>query len=476
MSDWIARFRSYLGRPVDAASLGAFRILFGLCMAVEVIRYFDHGWIHGYFIRPVLTFPFPGFEFLKPWPGIGMYVHFIAMGGAALAVMLGWLYRPAIVAFFFLFAFVFLVEEANYLNHFYLITLLSFLLIWMPADRWGALRFGKAAARGPRGDEPATVPQWTIFLLRTQLFIVYVFGGIAKLNPDWLRGQPMSQWLAAEGDMPILGPYVDQPWLGLAFSYGGLVYDLSIGFLLLWRPTRVFALLWSAMFHFLNMNLFRIGIFPWLAMGATLIFLEPDWPRRLIAWLQGRFRALPAAAKARNAAPPTDRRLLGWGATAAIVAYLSVQFLLPLRHWLYPGDVSWTEEGHVLSWHMKLRDKSARLRSFIVVHPVTGKRYSHRPREILTRRQYRKMVNRPRLIRYYANWLADRCESEWGARPQIYVDLWSSLNGRAFQPLIDSSVDLAAQKYSLASSPWIVPLRMPLPAAGAQLEASFEAE
>jgi len=31
--------------------------------------------------------------------------------------------------------------------------------------------------------------------------------------------------------------------------------------------------------------------------------------------------------------------------------------LVPLRHLLYPGYVSWNEQGHRFAWQMKLRDK-----------------------------------------------------------------------------------------------------------------------
>ena len=37
---------------------------------------------------------------------------------------------------------------------------------------------------------------------------------------------------------------------------------------------------------------------------------------------------------------------------------------MPLRHFLYPGDPSWTEEGHNLAWHMRLRSKSGTIALF----------------------------------------------------------------------------------------------------------------
>ena len=38
--------------------------------------------------------------------------------------------------------------------------------------------------------------------------------------------------------------------------------------------------------------------------------------------------------------------------------FLLVQLTLPLRHYIYQGNVSWTEQGHRFAWHMKLRSKN----------------------------------------------------------------------------------------------------------------------
>lgn len=43
--------------------------------------------------------------------------------------------------------------------------------------------------------------------------------------------------------------------------------------------------------------------------------------------------------------------------TAGLLLISFQQILYPLRHHLYPGDVTWNELGHRYSWRMKLRDK-----------------------------------------------------------------------------------------------------------------------
>src|SRR5688572_23541076 len=96
--------------PVDIASIAIFRILFGAAMVVEVIRYFAMGWIAEYYINPKFNFTFYGFDWVKPWPGAGMYIHFAVMGAAAVGVMLGAWYRICAVVLFATFTYVFLLE------------------------------------------------------------------------------------------------------------------------------------------------------------------------------------------------------------------------------------------------------------------------------------------------------------------------------------------------------------------------------
>jgi hypothetical protein len=64
-----------------------------------------------------------------------MEVHFIVMGLLAAAIAAGMLYRVATVLFFLAFTYVFLLDQVCYLNHFYLVCLYSFLMIFVPAHR-----------------------------------------------------------------------------------------------------------------------------------------------------------------------------------------------------------------------------------------------------------------------------------------------------------------------------------------------------
>lgn len=316
-----------------------------------------------------------------------------------------------------------------------------------------------------------------MLLLRAQLAIVYFFAAVAKLNGDWLRGEPLRSWLRARADLPLIGRFLDEPFAPWLFSYGGLALDLAAAPLLLIRRTRGAMFLALVAFHLLNAALFDIGIFPWLAIAATTVFFEPDWPQRLRDRLRRTRPRSEAEQAPRPLAPvstsPAARRWL----PIALCAWLAFQILLPLRHWLYPGDVNWTEEGHRFSWHMKLRGKDGRA-TFVVTDPATRERRLVDPRVELKDWQYRKMAGRPDMVLQYAHHLAERFTVE-GAdgtprRPEVRAIVDCSLNGRDPQPLIDPEVDLAAQPRTLRHVSWIVPLRERLKPAWQSTEFVFD--
>lgn len=435
-------WRHCLLAPVDIASLVVFRILFGAIMLVEVGRYFGMGWIYSYYIAPKFHFTYYGFDWVKPWPGVGMYIHFAVMGLAALGVMLGCWYRVSAALLFATFTYVFLLDQAYYLNHFYMISLVSFLMIFIPAYR--ALSIDVLRKPWIRSD---FAPAWALGLLLAQLSIVYFYAGIAKLNADWLNGEPFRSWLAERTSVPVIGKYFTEEWLVMLFNYGGLAFDLFIVPLLLWRRTRVFAFLWAASFHLLNAAIFSIGIFPWLMLAATTLYFRPDWPRRIFE----RWRRSETSGVFEFGSHP---RLT----VSLIAVYLAIQLLVPLRHFLYPGSVHWTEEGHRFSWHMKLRDKESTVR-FVVTDPVRGNSWHVSPRLYLTPRQLNKMSNRPDMILQMAHHIAKdqamRRNIDYSL--EVRATAMTSLNRRPPQLLVDPAINLAAAERSLRPAMWILP-------------------
>jgi hypothetical protein len=365
MTPWMER--KLFGR-INGAWLGVLRVGFGAVMLYEALWFL--GWLPGsvgdsnrietLFVGEHVqwAFPYRDCPWARPLPEPLTTALFVLLGVASMLVIAGTLYRLAAITVFITFSFVNLMDASIYLNHFYLECLVALLMIFVPANRRYSMRW-----RANKGDDLHDVPWWTIGLFRAQMLFVYFFAGVAKLNGDWLQGEPLRRWLPHPSTGSALDPWLgvatmDQlrRWLGqestvLAISYGGLLFDLCIGFFLLWRPTRRAAFLAAILFHATNSLLFDIGAFPFLAVLLTTVFFEPDWPERRVR-LAGRHE--------RSLCPASCAKPLGaQNAYLAplLVIWLLLQASLPLRHWMIPGEVSWTEEGHRFSWHMKLRDK-----------------------------------------------------------------------------------------------------------------------
>ena len=471
---FLQRLCAALFKPVDISFLVYFRIVFGGIMLWEVTRFFQYGWINRYYIEPAIHFTYYGFSWIKPWPGNGMYVHFIVLGVAAVFILVGFFYRAAATVFFLGFTYVFLLEHARYLNHFYLVCLISFLLIFLPANR----AFSVDALLWPKIRSDA-LEAWTLWLLRAQVGIAYFFGGIAKLNSDWLLGgEPMRIWLSPFTKLPLFGPMLQSERVVYGFVYGGLLLDLLIVPLLLWRRTRLFAFFAAIVFNVMNSILFSIGIFPWFMLAASIIFFPPDLMRRFVRAIKSQGHSglesppgQPAVetstvSVAKNVWPLTPRqKRIVW----LLATYMVVQLVMPLRHYLYPGDVSWTEEGHNFSWHMKLRTKSGHA-LFTITHPQSGQTWTVDPETYLPKWQLVKMTTKPDLIVQFAHYLAEQKRREGYDNVEVRARVMASLNGRKPQSMVDPNVDLTKERVSLLPSPWVLPLTTSLEDRGSQMQ------
>jgi hypothetical protein len=218
MDGRVRRWATTLFEPVDGASTAVFRMALGFVIAWDVVRYWQFGWIYEYYIRPKYHFGYLYLDWVEPLPGDWMYVFFAVMGVASLLVCLGLFYRPAIIVLWFLYTWKFLIEKSVYMNHYYLIGLLCFLFIFIPAHHTWSLDRRRHPEWSP------TVPRWTICLLPPPLFIVYFYGAIAKLNPDWLRGEPMLSAITARSPgVPEIATHFPPALLAYAIAYGGIL-------------------------------------------------------------------------------------------------------------------------------------------------------------------------------------------------------------------------------------------------------------
>ena len=431
---WLNLSTRLADAQVDGASLVAFRVIFGLIGVLVVVRFFAHGWIGALYVEPDNHFTYLGFGWVRPWPDWGMHAHFIALGVLSLGIAVGYRARLCAALFCIGFTYVELIDRTTYLNHYYLMSLVSLLLTVMP------LRQG-------------SVPLWTIWALRAQLGVAYIFAGIAKLNPDWLfHALPMRIWLYGHGDLPLIGPLMQETWMAYAMSWGGALFDLAIVPALLWRRTRPFAYVMLVAFHLATWVLFpQLGIFPWLMIGLSLIFFEPDWPRRLL-----RFLGLPSRTPAGEAPVGAGNYWRTRTILAALALFGAVQLALPLRHFAYPGNVRWNDEGYRFAWRVMLSEKVGFVR-YRVHDSATGKSWLVEPDTYLTPLQVERMSFQPDMIQQTARIIAEDLAERGYPKAAVYADAFVAFNGRPNTRLIDPAVDLSSARAGLVPKRWILP-------------------
>ncbi len=441
---------TYLDKSSKAAPLAVFRILFGLLMLISMIRFWYNGWIEKLYIQPKFHFHYLGFEWVKV-PGNWTYLLFIVCGLSAFFVMIGNKYRAAIVIFFLSFTYIELMDKTTYLNHYYLVSILAFLLILLPAhvhfsvDAWKNSNLSKEY-----------IPRWCIDSIKLMIAIVYIYAGAAKLNYDWMvDALPLSIWLRDKVSIPIIGPFLDESWVHYLFSWGGALYDLSIVFLLLWSRTRVLAFMLVLLFHLLTKILFPIGMFPYIMIVASLIFFSNSFHERILQNIASLLRV--SYKKFCNGFTYHSDALFKRISIGVLVLFFSFQLLFPLRAQLYPGNLFWTEQGYRFSWRVMLMEKTA-YANFKVVDSLSQKRFYVQNEDFLTAFQQKQMATQADFIIEYAHYLGRHFENQGHENIQIFIESFASLNGRKSQVYIDPDVDLLTLDNNLKQRNYILPL------------------
>lgn len=446
----IQQLRTYLNTPTNAAPLVVFRLLFGVMMCFSIIRFWYHDWIDLLYIQPKFHFSFYGLEFIKPL-GNYTYILFAICFLAAFFVAIGFKYRIAIITFFLSFTYIELMDKTTYLNHYYFISVLSFLMIFLPANS----SFSVDSYRLKKAYK--TIPNWTIDSIKLLLGIVYFYAGIAKLNSDWLfKAMPLKIWLPSKYDLPLIGEtLMQQEWFHYAMSWSGMLYDVTIPFLLLYKRTRWFAFFFVVVFHVFTRILFPIGMFPFIMIVSTLIFFEANFHLKVIALikrlLNQMFKLNHSIVLAENYSFTNKKLTVG-----VVAVFMIIQLVLPFRYLAYPNELFWTEEGYRFSWRVMLMEKMG-ISTFKIVNSKTGSYFYVDNKDFLTPLQEKQMSFQPDFILEYAHYLGDHFTKQGHKNVEVYVQSYVALNGRPSQPYIDSKIDLYKEKESFKHKTWILP-------------------
>lgn len=439
-------------KEISNAPLIVFRIIFGALMFFGIARFMWHGWVEQLYMEPTFFFTYLGFDWVKPLEGNLMYAPFVLMLIAAVGIMFGALYRYSTAVFFLCFTYVELLDKSNYLNHYYFVSLISFLLIWLPANR----RFSVDALFLPSLARQ-TMFQWQSGILKFQLAVVYIFAGIAKINWDWLvDAQPLETWLQAHHNIPIIGGLLQEEWVAYLFSWTGCLYDLFIVFFLLNSRFRPYAYLFVVLFHVMTGYLFPIGLFPVVMIFSTLIFFSASFHERILSWFESRKHG-----STKDVPLVRPRKIV----RTFLLVYVMIQLLVPLRSMMYSGDLFWNEEGFRFSWRVMLMHKEGHA-TFYLYDPKTQRELEIDNSDFLTLTQEDQMATQPDMILQYAKHLKAHYDGqvlEFGDYkfpifdPEIRAEIYVSLNGRPSQLFVSKEIDLASKPYNLAHRDWLEP-------------------
>ena len=450
-----------LFQPIDIAPLVFFRAVFGILGFADIAGVWIYYHLYkGYFNPDNFQFKYMGFEWVPVLPEPFMSLFFLITLAAAVFVVLGKNYRISALIFAVSFTWQFFLEKALYLNHGYLYCWISWVMVFLPANR----QWSVDVIKNPELKSD-TVGRWSLWILPFLMGMVYFYGGIAKINTDWLNGKPLDIWLQNVKDMPLLGAVWANKYTPYIMAWSGMLLDLTAAFFLLFKKTRKWILGFILFFHLTNTLIFQIGIFPWLSITLSLLYFPPSDFRKWFLFLKNKIKILEKAEQWWERISPAKADILQKTTPAylqkTVIVFLSIIILthlaLPLRHHLFKGNVAWTEEGHRYSWRMMLRSKRG-YGDFTIKNNNTGEATKIKLHDYLTDRQREKLLTHPDMIWQFVQHLIKTWKEKGEENIEIYANINVRLNGRRPQPFIDPEVDLSkATWHFFKTTEWVMP-------------------
>ena len=456
INKWITHLTK---NQVSIYPLVVFRIIFGILMFFSTLRFILKGWLHDLYEVPTYFLTYYGFDWVSPLPNPFMYVLFLLLLITCIFIIFGLFYRANTVLFFIIFTYIELIDKTNYLNHYYFISLISLLLILIPANSYFSLDayFGNCKRK-------KTIQAWQINIIKLQIGLVYFFAGISKLNYHWLlEAQPLINWLKHQSDFPVIGKLFLYDFTAYLFSWVSAIFDIFIFFLLIDKRSKWISYFVAFVFHIMTAIMFPIGVFPYVMIASTLIFFNDNFHKKIIDFISkyGLLNSSKSIEEKNNYQTKTNSVLKFF-----LIGFFTLQLFLPLRFMLYPGKLFWTEQGYRFSWRVMLIEKAG-YSQFYIHEPKMDRKMLIQNRDYLTPQQEKMMSTQPDMILQYAHFLSktfkDSCLVEsngeiikMGRNPKITADITVSLFNKGSRKFIDSEKNLSEIKRGFGNKEWIL--------------------
>jgi vitamin K-dependent gamma-carboxylase len=438
------RFREWLLKPVDALPVRVFRSLFGIAMMMEMVYLLSNDAVEKLVLLPQVRITYDFFEWLSPLPAPLMRALPALMLVAAFLLTIGRWTRVAGLSFFIMHFYFLLLDRSYYNNHMYLYSLLGLLF--------------SLAEETKRKDGVITMPNWVWRIIQLQVLVVYFYGGIAKINPDWIfRHEPAISILKVPQMSWISESNFLRPFVTNMLVWGGLLYDLGVPILLLIRKTRGIAFILCLIFHLSNIFIFNtgesetIGEFPLVMIASCVLFFDPEvinkWLRKLPVNPFKPKPQQPVRKKTQEKQQATMHRPSAAHNYRFVLPFVSIycfiQLLLPLRHYWITDNVLWTGEANDFSWRMKIRSADFKNSMWVRSEPGGPKTELH-PIGFINAMQYSQISQNPIDMMKFAKAMVPILKKRGITNPIIEVTMELGINGRPRQLVIDSTLNLAA--------------------------------
>ena len=468
----MVRVNEFLFEPINPSVVSVYRIVFGCFMLYQMIHYYDLDYTYQFMAGPEVLFPYRGLEFLQPLPIIFLkIIHFLLLVSTVLIILGVW-YRYAIAFFFIGFTYFSFIDITLYNNHIYLISLLSFVMIFLNADVFYSFRKNKSINH---------IPAWNQYILIFLISLPYFFGGIAKLSYNWLNTD-LTNLIYSQTKGSMLYSIIPENAFIALIKYGGLIYDLAIVFLLLNKKTRKFGIILLLVFNITNSNLLfnDIGLFPLLMICSTILFFDSSkvcsfintlFPKKANKKLSKKELKLAKKRTAKESInkhshfvePPTKN--VSWINKRKMIALSLGIFVLfhitfPFRHFLLTNNPEWTGLGSRFAWRMKMQSKEITDFKMSLVDRSNNASGNIEVETYLSSNQIRHIADDPHNFITLAKYLYSVAEKDYNMNdPKITVDLKVKFNGSESQNIISPNADLVNLDNSpFAEKSWILPL------------------
>jgi len=431
------RLAHYLHAPTHSSTIAVFRMLYALSVLAQLYKW-DNMFLK--FSKSILVLPYPGFSWIRPLSPEGGFLLISVCKLASFCQLIGFMTPVATTIAWFTFTWLFNICESNFNNHYILMCHMLFLGMFLQWGHWFSIDRLIGRWRGRPVD--SHVPFWNLLLLRMIMTLPYLYGSFAKMNSDWLfRAEPVTMWFKDRGGLyshPLF------PWF---ICWTGMLFDLTIGFFLFYRPTRYLIGFPGALcFNFSNKIMFNIGVFPFMMVCSLTLFLEPNVPARIVSWITR--VNVDESAMATKPAKPAEKTW-HWGLTRTqwfgmlfVGCFLTFHSMFPFREKvMYPGNPSWHEEGHFGAWHMKLRTK----KGFVNLNLVdsTGQNYTIDPKmDPFVHRSQNNYFMKPHCLILYVGRLKQIFEAAGTPLQSVMANNCFGLNSRPGHHLYKEDVNL----------------------------------